>query len=49
MKTTVRIEESQDVTELLDILLKLRKLRQSIYTSQTEDFIVEVNSGKMPV
>lgn len=47
MKTHIEIKDVQDVTELIDILQKIRKLRQSIYVNQTEDFTVEVETGRI--
>jgi len=49
MKVHIEIKEPQDVFELVDILNKLKKLRESIYISQVEDFTVEVHTGEIEV
>jgi hypothetical protein len=49
MKVYTEIKEVQDLLELLDILFRLKKVRESIYTSPVDDFTVEVHTGIIKV
>ena len=44
MKVHIKVSEVEDAFELLDIVKKLRNVRESIYSGTVEDFTMEINS-----
>lgn len=49
MKIHIKITEPEDIYELMDLLKKLVKVRESIYTCLNEDFTVEISTKKTMV
>jgi len=44
MKIHIYITEVEDSVELLDIIKKLYKVRESIYIAATPDFVIDVKT-----
>jgi hypothetical protein len=49
MKVEIDITEIQDGTELIDLLIELRKLRQRTWTNLTDQFTINIDTIGMPI